>query len=299
MTDALPSTLLPILRDALPHADIEACTPIGEGWNVTAWRLPDPGGDWAVRLPRNAAAVPEIERQTCWCRALEAEGLAVPRDARNLLGAGGQTVAGLYRYVDGAPAARSRNRGRRRDRLARDTADFVTRLHCVPPGRITACEPHTYSPWADHYGPLVSKYAPALGPAARAWVEAVGARLETASRGAPPAVPVHGDLHPAHLLVDDGGALVAVIDPSGPQVADPALEFGRLVRQYGAPFADQVLRHYGGDVDAHFAERARLYAALEPLRAVWLGMTRGRPEAATYGRRALAASAVAASRAAQ
>lgn len=57
------------------------------------------------------------------------------------------------------------------------------------------------------------------GAAARAWQAA----LETPAWHGPPAW-LHGDLHPANLLVDNG-ALSAVIDFGGLSVGDPACDF--------------------------------------------------------------------------
>ncbi|HEU4535403.1 MAG TPA: N-acetyltransferase [Polyangiaceae bacterium] len=44
---------------------------------------------------------------------------------------------------------------------------------------------------------------------------------------------VHGDLHPGHLLLDDGGALVGVIDWSEAKVSDPSIDLALFFGSFG------------------------------------------------------------------
>ena len=84
-----------------------------------------------------------------------------------------------------------------------------------------------------------------------------------------------------------------MLDFSGPQVTDPALDFGRLVQWWGIEFADHVLKRYERRVDDDFRDRVVPYARLEPLRTIEAGVLRELPEWIAWGRRRLAAYAAA------
>jgi aminoglycoside phosphotransferase (APT) family kinase protein len=107
---------------------------------------------------------------------------------------------------------------------------------------------------------------------------------------------VHGDLSPEHVLCDDAGRAVGVLDFSGPQVSDAALDFGRLVQHWGVRFATTVLERYDRPTDDEFSERMLAYARLEPLRTIEAGVLRELPLWVVWGQRHLAAAAAARSR---
>ena len=80
---------------------------------------------------------------------------------------------------------------------------------------------------------------------------------------------VHGDLHPAHILVDDDHRVTGVIDWSEAHVGDPATDFSLLFASIGAVALDALLARYeaaGGRVwprmAHHVAERWCAYPAV-------------------------------------
>jgi aminoglycoside phosphotransferase (APT) family kinase protein len=127
-------------------------------------------------------------------------------------------------------------------------------------------------------------------------VRGLARELTSACRTTPPPVLVHGDLAPWHLICGDDGEIRAVLDFMGPRIADPAMDFGRLVQHWGENFARSVLSHYSLTTDANFAPRMVLYAQFEPLNTVLVAAERGLPEWVAWGKRRLAAAAAAASR---
>jgi aminoglycoside phosphotransferase (APT) family kinase protein len=293
----LDRALRDALREALPHANLEAVTVLGEGWNATAWRLPHPGGDWVARVPKLEWAAAETERQSCLYPRLREHGLPFPAETRVLWGPDGSLAAGLHRYAPGAPVDAARNVGARRARLAEDIAAFLTRLHRVPASEALACGAAEFDAWHDHYRRLVARALDSPSPRSRAWLDTVAGRLAKAARPATARVVVHGDLSPFHLLLDDRGRLVTVLDMAGPFITDPAYDFSRLVQHFGVPFAELVLRHYGCEVDGSFRERMVLYDALRPTFLIDVGRERGLPDAVARGHRQIAARAAAATRA--
>jgi aminoglycoside phosphotransferase (APT) family kinase protein len=292
---ALSHEVARVLGEQLPGSELENAEVLGEGWNATACRVRAGRTTWVVRVPKLAWAAGEIERQTCLGLRLSHLGFPVPHDWRVYRNANGDVLAGAYRFISGRPAPA---RGRRSLRaLALDIAAFLTRLHEVPPEvAIRDCNALVIDPWEGRYRNLIAAHGSMTGPKTRSWLERVGDRLERASRAGAEHVLVHGDLSPEHLVRDDGGHVVGVLDFSGPQVTDPALDFGRLVQHWGVDFATTVLGSYDRLTDRGFEDRMGAYARLEPLRTIEAGVLRELPHWVAWGKRHLAAAAAADSR---
>ncbi len=285
MTD-FPPALVAALRHELPDLDLDGAELLGEGWNASAWSIGAGATKWVVRVPKLEWAAGEIERQTCLGMDLSRQGLPVPRGWRVLRGEDGTVLAGAYQYIVGRASPR-----RGVEALAVDVASFLTRLHDLPTGfALSECRALLLDPWLGRYRGLIETYGPVTGPQTRSWLNRTGERLERISRSASERVLVHGDLCPEHLICDAAGHLVGVLDFSGPQVTDPAVDFGRLVQHWGGRFAAAVLGNYDRLTDNAFEERMVIYAELEPLRAIEAGVSRELPHWVAWGRRRLAAA---------
>jgi aminoglycoside phosphotransferase (APT) family kinase protein len=91
-------------------------------------------------------------------------------------------------------------------------------------------------------------------------------------------VLAHADLGAEHLLALEG-ELTGVIDWSDAAVADPALDFARLYRDFGREFLTDVIDAYGGlDDCADTLERVQFYARCAALEDLAYGRTSGRTE---------------------
>ncbi len=294
-----PSALLALdvieaMRTALPNADTSRATIVGNGWDVIAWRVPAPDGDWLLRVPRLAEARPTIEAQHRLAVTLDGTGLPMPREPRLLRGADGAVVAGLYRYVDGEVARVSGRAARQR--LATSIADFLSTLHALDPAIGERCGATPSVPWRDTYQPMIERCASMLAPATAAWVRATGSRLEQASRTMVPLTLLHADLKPEHVLVDGEQRILAVLDFEGVQVSDPARDFSRLIQNWDPAFASVVLRGYRGRVDDGFLVRAQCYRDFDGLEALDTAVRREWPEWVGRARHYLGARAGAATR---
>ena len=317
----MPEALVAIrgpLRAALPRADLARATPLGEGWGVIAYRVPDRDGAWAVRVPRGApfdAVTGDLAREVRLLPRLEAAGLPTPRDARAIR-LGGALVAVAHRLIEGEPLTRARlGRGRGRAARAAALGDFLTRLHAFPRAEARAAGVPELDLWADRYETMLADGRAALGPRSRAWLDATVERFVAAGgmRGAPRTL-VHGDLAAAHVLartahpealegpapLTEGGAggLISIIDFGDALVADPAIDFGGLLLAYGSSFTEQVLAAYGGEVDADFRRRMRFYVDVVPIFLVAFGHLFNDGQDRIDGLRQFAARAAAARRAA-
>lgn len=110
------------------------------------------------------------------------------------------------------------------DRLIMDGGELLARLHSVVPDR---GDTHAFELPDERFVARVLRVADqALGPAAAAIVKRGAEFLRDAviSRPAPGLALVHGDWLPKHLLIDDGGAIVGVIDWEFAGPAPPALD---------------------------------------------------------------------------
>jgi aminoglycoside phosphotransferase (APT) family kinase protein len=110
------------------------------------------------------------------------------------------------------------------ERLVMDGGELLARLHSVVSDRGMR---HELEPPDERFVARVVRVADqALGPAAAA-VVARGAELlrdEVMTRPAPGLSLAHGDWLPKHLLIDDGGTIVGVIDWEFAGPASPAFD---------------------------------------------------------------------------
>ena len=160
-------------------------------------------------------------------------------------------------------------------RLADAVAQFLAELHAYPAARAQALGVSGLREWRTGLDGLrlrsLSVLRPLLGinemGRLRRWWRSL---LADDAWVFEPAL-THGDLQPAHLLIDDETPqLQAVLGWTGVTVADPALDFAAVAEHYGPDFAWLVLEAYrrrGGAADAGFLARVRRQAALFPLLA--------------------------------
>jgi aminoglycoside phosphotransferase (APT) family kinase protein len=227
MTHAAPQTPLPRHLVALVHSELQTSRPqdaavIGVGFDVVAWRVPDPTGDWTLRVPRHPRAVEVVEAQTTLMRHLEQHGIPVPREAR-MLGDGTERC-GLYRFVEGRHALAEDAAGAR---LATQLADILSQLHRVPTEALPA---RVVRPIEDRFAPIIERCRPHLEGARREWLDAIEKRLERLSAESPEFALVHADLKPEHVILGENGTIRALLDFEGIQVSDPAIDLSRIIQ---------------------------------------------------------------------
>ena len=100
-------------------------------------------------------------------------------------------------------------------------------------------------------------------------------------------VLIHADLGAEHILERDG-QLTGVIDWSDAAIADAALDFARLYRDFGAAFLGETLGAYGGMADADVAmARIEFFARCAALEDLAFGRASGRADYAEAAERSL------------
>lgn len=190
---------------------------VAEGWDNVVFRL---GIELAVRVPRRSeAAALVLEEQ----RVLPAlvDRLPVPIPAPVRVGAPGRLHPYGWSIVPWFEGSTALTEGLRNERLAVDVASFLRALH--QPDDSPAVNPVRGVPLADRdQGEMQERLASGLleqpDALGAVWADALAAP----AYGGPP-VRIHGDLHSANLIVEQG-SLAAVVDFGDTTTGDPATD---------------------------------------------------------------------------
>lgn len=226
------------------------------GWDNAMFRI---GDALAARLPRREVAAPLIDHELAWLPGLLADvpgsdqgGLdtAVPlREGRP--GCGYPWRWSVVAWLPGEPAVLAPPADT--DDAARRIARFLAALHRSAPSDAPD-NPYRGVPLADRADmlPRHLDQAAAIGRPLgngldRRDVEAAWAALSAAPVWAGPARWLHGDLHPANLLVHEG-RLSGVVDFGDLTSGDPATDLlvvWQLLPASARPVLRQALRDAG------------------------------------------------------
>jgi aminoglycoside phosphotransferase (APT) family kinase protein len=270
-----------LLRDQHPDLAGRQLVHEANGWDNVLFRL---GEDLSVRLPRRAAAAVLIEHEQRWVPSL-ARALPVPvpvpvRSGRPALGY--PWPWSVCRWLPGAISAGRPLADPAEE--ARRLGAFLAAMHHPAPadapvnpvrGRPLAGRAFAVDERIRQLGATIDREA-----VERRWEELVQA---PPWREGP--VWIHGDLHPANVLVD-AGAISGVIDFGDLAAGDPAVDLAvawmLFDRRDHEPF-----RVAAGDVDQDTWTRGRGWAL--HLALAFLANSADNPVMAGIGRRTLAA----------
>lgn len=237
-----------LVRDLLAaqHPDLAALPLHHEagGWDNEMWRL---GDGLAVRLPRRGIAAALLANEDRWLPVLAPlVPVPVPTPVRlGHPGAGYPYPWSVVPWLAGAPAWRTDPADRAA--WAVDLADALAALH-VPADPAAPVNPFRAVPLAERDEAVRQRLVPPLA-GSRAATEQLAVLWADALAAEPwsgPPLWVHGDAHPANLLVDadDPGRLAGLLD------------FGDL--SAGDPACDLATAWLTFDADARAAFRGRL-----------------------------------------
>lgn len=262
-----------LLQEQHPDLAGLAIREVAGGWDNQQWRL---GDELAVRMPRSERA-PDLQRKEC--RWLPVLAPRLPLPVPNPVGIGVPSALfpkpwTIMTWVPGEPLDYTQiSRG---DHAAENLAGFLRALHVeapveAPVSSDRGAHPKRCTEGFDHFFQAVVPGSIADD------VQAVWADAVTAPEWEGPPVWVHGDLHPANVVVSDG-TLSGVIDFGDLFAGDPAWDLAAawVVLPAGADsrFFDVYAR-----ADEATVRRARGLAALKSLFLMLMGQNgdRGLP----------------------
>lgn len=259
---------------------------VAGGWDNQQWRL---GEELAVRMPRTPRAPSLLRTEQRWLPVLAGRlPLPVPTPVRTgepspLFG----KTWTIARWVAGEPADHTPVT---RPGAAATLAEFLRALHGTAPADAPA-NPNRGVPLTAMQGDFDASF-PVIAPLAgaddarRIWEQAVSA---PAWQDAP--VWLHGDLHPANVVVRDG-TLSGVIDFGELCAGDPATDLAAAWVLLPAGTASRFFDAYA-NADNATIQRAQGWAVLRALHLIGigrngtLGLPGGKPTWEPAGRAAL------------
>jgi aminoglycoside phosphotransferase (APT) family kinase protein len=210
-----------LLRDLLEqqHPDLAGleCKAVEGGWTNQMWRL---GPDLAVRIPRTEEAPGLLEREHRRLPGI-ASRLPLPIPVPTRLGQPSERFPHTWlitTWVHGTPADYAPITD---PESATVLAEFLTALHAEAPDDVPANDGRggPLDAMDEHFEHALQRHADLDTDRARAvWRSALEAPQHDQ-----PGVWLHGDLHPANVVVQ-GGALAGVIDFGDSFIGDPAVD---------------------------------------------------------------------------
>jgi aminoglycoside phosphotransferase (APT) family kinase protein len=254
------------------HADL-AGRPlryVDAGFDNTLWRL---GDDLLVKLPRRLIAANLTEKEQRWLPQL-APGLPLAIPAPVHTGRPSDRYPwpwSIVPWLEGEPGDRAavtkpRDAG---GRLGR----FLRTLHQEAPTSAP------FNPWRsvalrERTGTFEDRLAMLQGHLDAQGLRRIWKAALAADPHRDPAVWIHGDLHPANVLLSEG-TVVAVLDFGDLCAGDPATDLGGALLLLPANAVEALKVEYGG-VDDHLSRRSLAWGALFGLMLLELAQ-HGRP----------------------
>lgn len=276
-----------LLREQHPDLAGLEIREVPGGWGNQMWRL---GDELAVRMQR-MDPTPELQlKERRWLPVL-AERLPLPVPVPVRLGEPSERFPKHWTVMTWVPGEPLDHSTIHRGAHAADTlADFLRALHAEAPAEAPIAADRGAHPedCTDGFGKFLQ--AVALGDLAAdvraVWDNAVAAR---AWEGPP--VWVHGDLHPANVVVS-AGTLSGVVDFGDLFAGDPAWDLAAAWVLLPEGLAERFFERYAR-ADEAAVRRARGLAALKSLFLILMGqngergLPGGKPHWGPAGRAAL------------
>lgn len=260
------ATAAALLSDHLPAAGVHL-TPLGYGEFCLAFRL----GKQIVRVARHPRAAIALRREACVLAAIaDALPLPVPRPTYHSPSTCPPFT--VHDEVTGELLTRDGWMGMRtaaREKAATDLATFLRALHAIPVtiglecglARLDGAE------FARRLreAAAVTLYA-LLDRERRGRLDAILARWSLPLYAGRPAVLLHCDIGPGHLLCDPAtSSLTGVIDFGDIAVGEPARDFIFIYEDYGPAILTEVLSRYAGEDAPSLLSEVRRWYMLEAI----------------------------------
>lgn len=244
-----------LLRDQRPDLAGRSLVRVANGWDNATFRL---GDDLAVRLPRRDEAVPLVLHEQRYLPGIAGRSpVPVPVPVH----AGHPTSDfpwpwSIVRWVHGIPAV---DAGLDRGSAADGLATFLLSLH-VPAEAGVPVNPVRGVPLMDRNAVVLERLADRERYPQAVDLKVLWAGACAAAAWDGPAVMLHGDLHPANILLAADGTLSGVIDFGDVGAGDPAVDLAVGWLMFDAGSRQRFVGAFGSAVDRETWTRARGWA---------------------------------------
>jgi aminoglycoside phosphotransferase (APT) family kinase protein len=180
---------------------------MGEGWDNVMYRL---GDDYGVRMPRRSIAAPLVENEQRWLPVLAPTlPLAVPAPVRT--GEPGHDYPWKWSIVPWFGGANAEDAALRDPFEAATSLGWFVRALNVPAPDGYPFNPYRAVPLADRHDVTAERIAQLAGEVDAPRITGVWDDLCATPAYVGPPLWIHGDLHPANVVVCDG-VITAVVD---------------------------------------------------------------------------------------
>ena len=267
-----------LLREQHPDLADLPLRLFANGWDNAMYRL---GDELSVRLPRRRAGADLITHELRWLPQLAAS-VPIPAPVPVRAGAPGCGYPwswSVCRWIDGEVAAHADLDGRQ---AAVDLGGFLASLHTPAP---EDAPPNAYRglPLARRDHDTRGRLEQLRGIVRSAELAELWDRALAIPVASGPPVWLHGDLHPANIVVR-GGSISGVIDWGDLTAGDRATDLSVAWMLFG-PEERAVFRAAAGSPDDDTWERARGWAIT--LGLAYVASSADNPTIASIGRRTL------------
>lgn len=261
--------------------------PFAQGWDNEAFLV---GAEIVFRFPRRKIAANLIEREIrilpilaphLPTRITKSEWLGKETSAYPFVWAG-------YRKIEGAPAILHTLKGRAGEALADSLASFLRNLHSIPvdePTRAWAPGDEIERTNLKRRLPKLIERLERLPDVDAEKLIRIAEELSLTEPSSHAPVWVHGDLHPSHVLVDEG-RLSGVIDWGDVHLGDHALDLSIAYTLLDRDLSERFFQTYG-PVDDDTLARAQFRALHYGPILLEYGLAEGKEEFVKAGRSAL------------
>ncbi len=273
-----------LLAVQFPELTVTHVERLGEGWDCETWLV---DSTWVFRFPKRAEVQPSLARERALLPLL-AKRLPVRVPVPEWIGESGALFPfdfSGYRLVPG----RTWDWARRPEQPLSAFEDDLVRLLNVLHG-ITALARQALGDEAhlEAHAPMdwhaeLLRVRPVL-EAHFAVDSRLAALLDAASEVPEPfagtPVLLHYDLAEDHVLMDDAGRILGLIDWADAGIGDPAVDMIEPTAWLGPAFLERLLARYAHPVDAGLRHRVRYGAGLLALLNLAYALERGNADRA-------------------